>query len=146
MMSQPWCCGVSSPKAQRGCRAGVISVFITCILSPETKGIELLLVETGKPGGLCYREGCEGSWPCTPALWKRPHLGGKQNPDRSPTPGQEAGSRLPPRAPEGLPRCPLSPIPVYRGCSVNALSHPSPALIMGCACPSSRRTLFVSIC
>lgn len=124
MMSQPWRCGVSSPKAQRGCRAGVISVFITCILSPETKGIELLLVETGKPGGLCYREGCEGSWPWAPALWKRPHLSGKQNPDRSPTPGP--GSRVQAASPcsRGAPLLP-------------PLTHPSiQRLLSKCSLPS----------
>lgn len=37
--------------------------------------------------------------------------------------------------PKGLPHCPLSPIPVYRDCSINALSSLLPAPMVGCSCP-----------
>lgn len=87
-------------------------------------------VEPGKPGVSAIERAVKVAGPCPsfmPALPSRP--------ETKPQAGAGSWAPAPPPCSWGPPRCCVSPVSLYRGCSVSAPSHPSSALIVGRACP-----------
>lgn len=139
MRSQLWCCEVSGPRLRGpgvssrsrgggGLQGQAHFHFNNVHFVPVDKRPTYCWWKTGKPKGDSALEEGEGGWNWLPALWK-------QNPVTLSGLLQEAEARPASSCfPMGSHIAP-SPIPVYSGCSIHALSCLSPAPMVGVSCP-----------